>query len=99
MNSMLRNNKLIVSLAALFCCALWGISTPIVKMGYAYVDATHVPSLLLWAGLQFVLAGVLTIGIYSIVSKKFVRPKNESVKGVIVISLLQTVLQYALLYI
>lgn len=99
MNSMLRNNKLIVSLAALFCCALWGISTPIVKMGYAYVDATHVPSLLLWAGLQFVLAGVLTIGIYSIVSKKFVRPRNESVKGVIVISLLQTVLQYALLYI
>ena len=45
-------NKTVMSAAALFCCALWGISTPIVKMGYAYVDAENVPSLLLWAGVQ-----------------------------------------------
>ena len=48
-------NKVFVIFAALFCCALWGISTPIVKMGYGYVDATHVPSLILWAGLMFVV--------------------------------------------
>lgn len=99
MNSMLKNNKLVVSLGALFCCALWGISTPIVKLGYAYVDAAHVPSLLLWAGVQFVISGILTVGIYSIVAKKIVHPKKESVKGVVVISLLQTVLQYTLLYV
>jgi len=27
--------KWFAAAAALFCCALWGISTPIVKMGYA----------------------------------------------------------------
>lgn len=92
-------NKIFVMIAAIFCCALWGISTPIVKMGYAYVDATHVPSLLLWVGLLFVVAGLLTIGIYSILSKKFLLPKKESLKGIAVISTLQTVLQYSLLYI
>ena len=92
-------NKLFTALAALFCCALWGISTPIVKMGYAYTDAAHVPSLLLWVGLEFVVAGALTILIYSLVSKRWVAPQKKNLKGVALISLLQTVLQYALLYV
>ncbi len=99
MNSKLFKNKIFMSVAALFCCALWGISTPIVKMGYSFVDASHVPSLLFWAGTQFIIAGLLTIGIYSAVSKKVVFPKKKNVKGIAIISLLQTVLQYALLYI
>ncbi len=49
----LMHNPIFVKFAALLCCALWGISTPIVKMGYRYVDSDHVPSLLLWVGLQF----------------------------------------------
>lgn len=93
------NNRIFVISAALFCCALWGISTPIVKIGYAYLDATHVPSLLLWAGLLFVFSGFLTIGSYSIFSKKLVSPRKESAKGIAVIAVLQTVLQYSLLYI
>lgn len=95
----LTSNKIFVIAAALFCCALWGISTPIVKMGYDFVDATHVPSLLLWAGLQFAVSGFLTIGTYSVFARKFVFPKKESMKGVAIISVLQTVLQYSFLYI
>ena len=93
------NKKIFVILGALFCCALWGISTPIVKMGYDYIDENHIPSLLLWVGLLFIASGLLTIIIYSIFSKKFVLPKKESVKGAVIISVLQTVLQYSLLYI
>ena len=63
------NKKVITALGAIFCCALWGISTPIVKLGYVYGDASHVPSILLWSGLQFVFAGFMTIGTYSIISK------------------------------
>ncbi len=95
----LTGNKIFAALGALFCCALWGISTPVVKMGYDHVDETHVPSLLLWVGLLFIASGFLTIGLYSIFSKKLVFPKKESLKGVAAISILQTVLQYALLYI
>ncbi|MBE6649348.1 MAG: DMT family transporter [Ruminococcaceae bacterium] len=93
------SNKIFASLTAIFCCALWGISTPIVKMGYNHIDEAHVPSLLLWVGIQFIVAGFLTIGIYSIFSKKILLPKKENVKGVVIVSVLQTVLQYALLYI
>lgn len=93
------NSKALVIFGALFCCALWGVSTPIVKTGYNYVDESHVPSLLLWVGFQFIVSGILTTSIYSIISKRFVFPKKESVKGVVIVSVLQTVLQYALLYI
>lgn len=99
MNGKLFQNKLFMSMAALFCCALWGISTPIVKMGYAYADPQHIPSLLLWAGIQFALAGCLIIGMRSIVARKPVYPKRENMKGVLLVSLFQTVLQYSLLYI
>ncbi len=95
----LMNSKALVIFGALFCCALWGISTPIVKAGYEYVDESHVPSLLLWVGSQFIVSGILTISIYSIISKRFVFPQKESVKGVVIVSVLQTVLQYSLLYI
>lgn len=95
----LASNKTFMVCAALFCCALWGISTPVVKMGYAHIEESHIPSLLLWVGLQFLVSGFLTIGIYSVVSKKFLLPKKENVKGVVIVSVLQTVLQYALLYV
>lgn len=93
-----KNKKILTVITALFCCALWGISTPVVKMGYAYTDPSHVPSLLLWAGIQFALAGILTIGTHSIRSKHLVYPKKKNIKFVALISLLQTVLQYALVY-
>ncbi len=98
MNKLLKN-KYFTALGALFCCALWGISTPIVKMGYAYVDAAHLPSLLLWAGAQFLLAGVITLGAYSAFSRRLAVPRGGSVKKAALISLFQTVLQYTLLYI
>ena len=95
----IKNNKVIVALAALLCCALWGISTPIVKMGYAHIDENHVPSLLLWVGLQFAFAGIITVLAYSAISKKMVFPKKKNIGGVVLVSSLQTILQYLLLYI
>lgn len=92
-------SKTMAAVVAIFCCALWGISTPIVKMGYAYTDPNHVPSLLLWVGIQFAVAGLLTIGIYSITARKIAVPKKKNVKGVVMVSLLQTVVQYTCLYI
>lgn len=98
MKAKLLHNKAFAAAAALFCCALWGISTPIVKLGYRFTDASHVPSLLLWVGLEFLVAGGLTIGSYSLVSRRLMVPRRKSLKGVALISLLQTVLQYTLLY-
>lgn len=95
----MKNKKLIAPLGALLCCALWGISTPIVKMGYDHIDENHIPSLLLWAGLQFAFAGLLVILAYSAFSRKLVHPKKKNIGGVALVSFLQTVLQYLLLYV
>lgn len=48
--------------------------------------------------MQFIASGFLTIGTYSIFAKKLVFPKKESMKGIAIVSVLQTVLQYVLLY-
>lgn len=77
----LMNSKAFVIFGALFCCALWGISTPIVKMGYEHIDASHIPSLLLWVGFLFIAAGILTVGIYSIFQKNLCTPKKKVSKG------------------
>ena len=92
-------NKRLVSLTALFCCALWGISTPIVKLGYEFLDKYDAFTLILWAGVQFVLAGLIIIVFYSIFIKRLVFPERKSIKRIASISLLQTILQYSLLYI
>lgn len=88
-----------MTVAALMCCALWGISTPIVKIGYQYVDASHPPVLILWVGIQFAIAGLLTIGICCIGEKKLVLPRKNGWKGIAIIAVFQTVLQYILLYV
>lgn len=99
MNSKLLQNKFFAAGAAIFCCALWGISTPIVKMGYAYIDETHVPSLLLWVGILFAVSGCLTLGVYSLTARKSMLPKKKSLKVIGAVAMLQTVAQYALCYV
>ena len=59
-------SRAVMSFGAIFCCALWGISTPIVKMGYRYVDAKSIPALLLWIGLEFVFGGAITLCVYGV---------------------------------
>ena len=84
---------------AMFCCALWGVSTPMVKIGYRYLDASHIPSLILWLGMEFVLAGLFSIGFGSAAEKKILMPNRKSITAVLVLALLQTVLQYICIYV
>ena len=100
--SMLRkfaSNKIFVIVIAVFCCALWGISTPIVKMGYNYLNASHTPSLLLWVGLVFFVSGLIIIGGYSVFKRRPAFPQKKSLKRIFAVSIFQTILQYSLLYI
>ncbi len=93
-------NTLVVTLAALLCTALWGSATPFIKIGYKLMlPHGGVPSTILFAGVRFMLAGVITIVIYSIVRKKFLYPKKENIKKVAIVSCYQTVIQYFLFYV
>lgn len=93
-------NPIIVTIAALLCCALWGSATPFIKIGYELIlPEKTVASTILFAGIRFMLAGILTILIYSIARKKFLYPKKQNIDKVLKISAFQTVIQYIFFYV
>ena len=93
-------NTLVLTLMALLCCALWGSATPFIKIGYELMlPVNNVQSIILFAGIRFTIAGILTVLIYSIAGRKFLVPKKESFSSIVKISAFQTVIQYIFFYI
>ncbi|MGM9550951.1 MAG: DMT family transporter [Clostridia bacterium] len=91
----------VVALLALLCCVLWGSATPCIKIGYKMfgITGTDYMSTILFAGVRFILAGILTVLIGSLLAKKPLIPKKSSVKYVLALALVQTVIQYVFFYI
>lgn len=91
----------IVCICAIICCILWGSAFPCVKIGYKlfHIDSTHAPSLMLFAGIRFSLAGVLVILFGSATKKKFLLPRPENLWRILTVGLFQTILQYTFFYI
>ncbi len=99
-NNKIFTNTIFVTFAALLCCALWGSATPFIKIGYELsLPERDVASTLLFAGLRFTLAGIITVIIYSVARRKFLHPKKENLSKVAIISAFQTVIQYIFFYI
>ncbi len=98
-NNLLKN-PFIVAALALLCTALWGSATPFIKVGYELIlPEKNVASTILFAGVRFFFAGVITVLIYSIASKKFLYPKKENLGKISLVSAFQTVIQYIFFYI
>ena len=93
--------NLVVCICAIFCCLLWGSAFPCVKIGYKLFDVNtdSVPSLMLFAGTRFALAGLLVIVFGCITQKKLLYPKPKNLWRVGLLSLFQTSLQYTFFYI
>lgn len=93
--------NLVVCIGAIFCCILWGSAFPCVKIGYKLfeVDTESIPSLILFAGMRFSLAGVLVILFGSITQRKFLLPQAKNLWRVGLISVFQTIAQYSFFYI
>lgn len=91
----------VVCFIAMICCLLWGSAFPCIKIGYRLwnISADDSASKILFAGSRFFLAGLLTIFIGSISSKKVLIPKKTSAPLIFKLCLLQTVIHYALFYI
>lgn len=93
-------NPLVVIFGALLCCALWGSATPFIKTGYELLlPERDVPSTILFAGIRFTLAGVLTVLIYSVARRRVLYPKRENLPRVLIIAAFQTVIQYIFFYV
>ena len=93
-------NPLVVVICALICCALWGSATPFIKTGYELLlPDKDVPSTILFAGIRFTMAGIITVLIYSIGRRKVLYPKTENIPRVLLVALFQTVVQYIFFYV
>lgn len=88
-----------VAILAILCCFLWGSAFPGVKIGYDLCHVEGVGSQILFAGLRFFLAGVLTLAVFSILEKKIIRPRKKMILPVIGQGLLNTTVQYFFFYI
>ena len=91
----------VVIICAIFCCLLWGSAFPCVKIGYKLFDVNtdSVPSLMLFAGTRFALAGILVIIFGCITQRKFLYPQPKNLWRVALLSVFQTSLQYTFFYI
>ena len=92
---------IIVWLGAFVCCLLWGSAFPCIKMGYQMmqIPQADVASQILYAGYRFTLAGIITIVLGSIGSRRVLVPEKGSLGRIIKLCMLQTVAQYLLFYI
>ncbi len=99
-NNKIYTNTVFVTLAALLCCALWGSATPFIKIGYELIlPEKNVPSTILFAGVRFTLAGLLTVLIYSIARRRILIPKKENITKILTVGCFQTVIQYIFFYV
>ena len=84
------SHPLFVVVAATLCCAVWGSATPFIKMGYLVMfpgGKPDLPSTILFAGIRFALAGLITVAIYSIARRRFLYPKTVTFNGLLMLRL------------
>lgn len=89
-----------IGLLACLCCLLWGSATPAIKIGYEWfgIGAGDVASRILFAGVRFILAGILTAIFGSLIARKPLFPQKSSWGMICKLGLVQTVFQYIFFY-
>ena len=92
------SSPVILMLVALLCCFLWGSASPAIKVGKELLLVEGVPSIMLFAGIRFAFAGILTVIIFSIARRRFLYPKLKNTGKILTVSVFQTVIQYIFFY-
>lgn len=91
----------VVGALACFCCLLWGSAFPMIKIGYDNLNiaADDYMSQILFAGLRFMFAGILTLLFGRIVTKSSIKISKNGFYKVPVLASFQTILQYVFFYV
>ena len=101
MNDNKFQNTYTIAILAFICCFLWGSAIPIIKKGYSIlqIDAEDMASQLVFAGARFTLAGIMIILFGSILFRGQMKPNPRLWKLSVILSIFQTIGQYAFFYI
>ena len=100
MKSNIFSNKVTAVLLAAAVSILWGTLFPMIKIGYKVfeIDNTEVSSILLFAGVRFLISGLMLVAADSKKNRKFELPDIDKFKSICIVSLLTVVVHYALTY-
>ena len=88
-------------IATLFAMFLWGSDMPVIKTTYKEmgVAASNTGAQILIAGFRFFLAGVLAFIYFRSFNEEKLDKKNINIKYIIILSLIQTSIQYIFYYV
>ena len=95
-NRSVLTKKIVVLPLTMLCCLLWGSAFPCIKLGcgYSHIASDDTYTQIFYAGLRFTLAGILAVVIGSIIQRKLLVPRKETIPKAAKLSLFQTILQY-----
>lgn len=94
-------NKGLVVVLAICCCVMWGSITPVVKVSYDYfqISTGDIPGLTAFAGVRYILCGLVGIAFGSVKNRSLLRPKKSSWGMILKLALVQTFIQQLSFYI
>ena len=97
----MKNKNIKTILLSLLVMALWGSLYPFVKIGYSAfkIDTTNIPSIMLFAGIRFLICGVILIVACSIKDKKLEPLNKSNLLWVIWGAVISIILHYGFTYI
>lgn len=89
-----------IILCAIICTFLWGSAFPSVKIGYELfsIASEDAFSKLVYAGLRFSIAGLMTLLISMFLNKKLCFPRKNAISAMLALAVIQTFLQYVFYY-
>lgn len=86
--------------AAIFCNLLWGSAYPGIKIGYELFGITDdLFQKLFFAGLRFVIAGIIVLAVSVPINKKIPKPDKNNIGIILLIAVVYTSLQYVFFYV
>jgi drug/metabolite transporter (DMT)-like permease len=87
--------------AAVLANLLWGSAAPCIKLGYRLfaVGSEDVMTQILFAGIRFTLAGLLTVLFGSLLRRRMLLPGRGSGGKILTLAMVQTVIQYVFFYV
>lgn len=87
--------------SAILCTLLWGSAYPAIKNGFALlaIAPTDVPSQMVFAGLRFLLAGIILLALARLMGRPWWGMNRASLGQITLLGLTQTTFQYIFFYI
>lgn len=97
----MKNNGIKTILLSLLVMALWGSLYPFIKISYSAfkIDTTDIPSIMLFAGIRFVICGLILIFACSVKDKRLEPLNKSNLLWVIWGALISIILHYGFTYI